>query len=285
MITDPIGTRIFRHTFLVIGCVVILFPIYVTFVASTLRLEQIFQRPMPFLPGTEFFTNYFQAFFVGGRGLGGARAIGASVMVRNSLILAVGITGFKIVISLLSSFAIVFFRFPGRSIAFWLVLFTLMLPVEVRIVPTYQLVSDMGLLNSYLGLILPLAVSATATFLFRQYFMTIPDEMIEAAKVDGAGAMRFFRSILVPMSRTPIATLVVIQFVYGWNQYLWPLIATTERRFWTLMIGLSRMLATADHQADWHIVMAITIIAMVPTIIIVLTMQKQFVKGLTESEK
>ncbi len=285
MITDPLRTRVFRHTFLVLGCLIILFPIYVTFVASTLRLDQIFQRPMPFLPGREFFSNYYQAFFVGGRGLGGARAIGASVMVQNSMIMAVGITVSKIIISLLSSFAIVFFRFPGRQVAFWLVLFTLMLPVEVRIVPTYQLVSSMGLLNSYLGLILPLAVSATATFLFRQYFMTIPDEMVEAAKMDGATAMRFFRSILLPMSRTPIATLVVIQFVYGWNQYLWPLIATTERRFWTLMIGLSRMLATADHQADWHIVMAITIIAMIPTIIIVLTMQKQFVKGLTESEK
>ena len=285
MIADPVRTRVFRHTFLIVGCMLVLFPIYVSFVASTLRLEQIFQRPMPFLPGGEFLTNYYQALFVGGRGLGGARAIGALVMVRNSLILAVGITVSKIIISLLSSFAIVFFRFPGRFIAFWLVLVTLMLPVEVRIVPTYQLVSSMGLLNSYAGLILPLAVSATATFLFRQYFMTIPDEMVEAAKVDGASPMRFFWHILIPMSRTPIATLVVIQFVYGWNQYLWPLIATTERRFWTLMIGLSRMLATADHQADWHIVMAITIIAMIPTIVIVLSMQQQFVKGLTESEK
>ncbi|POR00674.1 glycerol-3-phosphate transporter [Alkalispirochaeta sphaeroplastigenens] len=285
MITDPLRTRVFRHTFLLIGCLVVIFPIYITFVASTLRLEEIFQRPMPFLPGGELFNNYFSAFFVGGRGLGGAHGIGAMVMVQNSAIMAVGITVSKIIISLLSSFGIVFFRFPGRGVAFWLVLFTLMLPVEVRIVPTYQMVSDMGLLNSYPGLIMPLAVSATATFLFRQYFMTIPDELIEAAKMDGATPMRFFRSILVPMSRTPIATLVVIQFVYGWNQYLWPLIATTERRFWTLMIGLSRMLATADHQADWHIVMAITIIAMIPTIIIVLSMQKLFVKGLTESEK
>ena len=285
MITDPIRTRVFRHFFLALGCVVVVFPIYMTFVASTLHLAEIFQRPMPFLPGSQFLNNYYQALFVGGRGLGGARAIGALVMVQNSAIMAVGITVSKIIISLLSSFAIVFFRFPGRQVAFWLVLFTLMLPVEVRIVPTYQLVSNLGLLNSYMGLIMPLAVSATATFLFRQYFMTIPDEMVEAAKVDGASPMRFFFHILIPMARTPIATLVVIQFVYGWNQYLWPLIATTERRFWTLMIGLSRMLATADHQADWHIVMAITIIAMVPTIIIVLSMQQQFVKGLTESEK
>lgn len=285
MITDPIRTRVFRHSFLLLGCLIVVYPIYTSFVASTLRLEEIFNRPMQFWPGNQFFTNYYQAFFVGGRGLGGARAIGAITMVQNSLILAVGITVSKIIVSLLSSFGIVFFRFPGRKVAFWLVLFTLMLPVEVRIVPTYQLVSSFGLLNSYAGLILPLAVSATATFLFRQYFMTIPDELVEAAKMDGATAMRFFRSILIPMSRTPIATLVVIQFVYGWNQYLWPLIATTERRFWTLMIGLSRMLAAAEHQADWHIVMAITIIAMIPTIVLVITMQKQFVRGLTESEK
>ncbi len=285
MIQDPMRTKIFRHTFLILGGLFIIFPIYMAFVASTLRLEQIFQRPMPFLPGSEFFTNYFQALFVGGRGLGGAQAIGALILVQNSLILAVGITVSKIIISLLSSFAMVFFKFPGRPLAFWLVLFTLMLPVEVRIVPTYRLISDFGMLNSYVGLILPLSVSATATFLFRQYFLTIPDEMVEAAKVDGATPMRFFRSILVPMARTPIATLVVIQFVYGWNQYLWPLIITTERRYYTLMIGLSRMLATADHQADWHIVMSITIIAMIPTMIIVLSMQQQFVKGLTESDK
>ncbi|TVQ98425.1 MAG: sn-glycerol-3-phosphate ABC transporter permease UgpE [Spirochaetaceae bacterium] len=285
MITDPVRVRIVRHAALVVGCTVVMVPIYMAFVASTLELAQIFERPMPLFPGRQFIRNYVQALVVGGRGLGGARAIGALTMVQNSMILAVGITVSKIVISLFSSFGIVFFRFPGRSVVFWLVLVTLMLPVEVRIVPTYQLVSDLRLLNSFAGLIMPLAVSATATFLFRQYFMTIPDEIVEAAKVDGAGPMRFFTSILLPMSRTPIATLVVIQFVYGWNQYLWPLIATTDRRFWTLMLGLSRMLATADHQADWHIVMAITIIAMIPPVALVLSMQKQFVKGLTESDK
>ncbi len=285
MIKDPVRTRIFRHSFLILGCLIVVFPIYMAFVASTLSLAEIFQRPMPVLPGSQFFQNYYQAIFIGGRGLGGERAIGALVMARNSMIMAVGITVSKIIISLLSSFALVFFRYPGRSIFFWLVLLTLMLPVEVRIVPTYQLVSDFGMLNSFPGLIIPLAVSATATFLFRQYFLTIPDELVEAAKIDGAGPMHFFRTILIPMARTPIATLVVIQFVYGWNQYLWPLIVTTERKYYTLMIGLSRMLATADHQADWHVIMAITIIAMVPTMILVLTMQQQFVKGLTESDK
>jgi len=285
MVTDSTPTRIFRHACLLIGCLIIIFPVYVAFVASSLPLADIFARPMQLAPGGEVFNNYYQALFVGGRGLGGARAIGALVMLRNSLIMSVGIVVSKIAVSLLSTFAIVFFKFPGRSFFFWLIFITLMLPVEVRIVPTYRLVSDLGMINSYPGLILPLAVSATATFLFKQYFMTMPDQLIEAAKIDGAGPMRFFRSILLPMSRTPMATLVVIQFVYGWNQYLWPLLATTDRAYYTLMIGLSRMLVVADHQADWHVVMAIAILAMIPTIILVLAMQKQFVRGLTEVDK
>ncbi len=285
MIFDSTPTRVFRHFFLVIGCLIVIVPIYFVFVASTIPLPAIFQRPMPLLPGSEVIQNYYQAIFHGGRGLGGARAIGAGVMLQNSFIMAGGITVAKIVVSLLSTFAIVFFRFPGRSILFWLIFMTLMLPVEVRIVPTYGLVSSLGMLNSYVGLILPLAVSATATFLFKQYFMTIPDQLVEAAKIDGAGPMRFFSYILVPMSRTPIAALVVIQFVYGWNQYLWPLLITTERRFYTVMIGLGRMLNAGDAQADWHIIMAITILSMIPTMLLVLGMQKSFVKGLTEADK
>lgn len=285
MIKESIPRSISRHFFIILGGIFILFPVYTAFVASTLRLEEIFQRPMPLLPGSQFLQNYLQALFVGGRGLAGARSLGALQMLQNSLIIALGITVSKLGISLLSAFALVYFRFPGRRLAFSLVLLTLMLPVEVRIVPTYQLASDLGLLNSYIGLILPLAVSATATFLFRQYFLTIPDEFIEASKMDGAGPLRFFRSILIPMSKTPIATLVVIQFVYGWNQYLWPLIATTERQYWNLMIGISRMLATADHQADWHIVMAITILAVLPPVLLLISMQKMFVQGLTESDK
>lgn len=285
MITDPKPVRIARHVFLIVACLIVVVPIYFVFVASTIPLPAIFQRPMPLIPGGRIIENYRQAIFVGGRGLGGASAIGAGVMLRNSLIMAVGITVMKILVSLLSTFAIVFFRFPGRSLFFWTIFLTLMLPVEVRIVPTYSLISSFGMRNSYVGLILPLAVSATATFLFKQYFMTIPDQLIEAAKIDGAGPMRFFSYILLPMSRTPIASLVVIQFVYGWNQYLWPLLITTQRRFYTLMLGISRMLNAGDAQADWHVIMAITILSMVPTIILVLSMQKQFVKGLTEADK
>ena len=285
MITDPKPIRVFRHIILILACLIVVVPIYFVFVASSIPLPAIFQRPMPLIPGSQIIENYRHALFVGGRGLGGARAIGAFTMLQNSLIMAVGITVAKIIVSLLSTFAIVFFRFPGRSAFFWVIFLTLMLPVEVRIVPTYALISAFGMTNSYVGLILPLAVSATATFLFKQYFMTVPDQLIEAAKIDGAGPMRFFTYILLPMSRTPIASLVVIQFVYGWNQYLWPLLVTSRREYYTLMLGISRMLNAGDAQADWHIIMAITILSMIPTIVLVLTMQKQFVKGLTEADK
>ncbi len=285
MVTDPKPIRVLRHVILVIACLIVIIPIYFVFVASSIPLPAIFQRPMPLIPGSQIIENYRTALFVGGRGLGGARAIGAFTMLQNSLIMAGGITVAKIIVSLLSTFAIVFFRFPGRSAFFWTIFLTLMLPVEVRIVPTYALISALGMTNSYVGLILPLAVSATATFLFKQYFMTIPDQLIEAAKIDGAGPMRFFTYILIPMSRTPIASLVVIQFVYGWNQYLWPLLVTSRREYFTLMLGISRMLNAGDAQADWHIIMAITILSMIPTILLVITMQKQFVKGLTESDK
>lgn len=285
MVTDPKPIRLVRHLLLIFACLIVVIPIYFVFVASTIPLPAIFQRPMPVLPGGELFANYSQAIFEGGRGLGGANPIGAGTMFKNSTIMAVGITVTKITVSLLSTFAIVFFRFPGRSLFFWVIFLTLMLPVQVRIVPTYTLISSLGMQNSYAGLIIPLAVSATATFLFKQYFMTIPDQIVEAARIDGAGPMRFFSHILIPMSRTPIAALVVIQFVYGWNQYLWPLLVTTERRFYTLMLGLSRMLDAGDAQADWHIIMATTILSMLPTIVLVLSMQKQFIKGLTESDK
>ncbi|MFP4375173.1 MAG: sn-glycerol-3-phosphate ABC transporter permease UgpE [Spirochaetaceae bacterium] len=285
MISDPKPVRLARHLFLLVACLIVVVPIYFVFVASSIPLPAIFQRPMPMVPGGALLENYRTAIFEGGRGLGGANPIGAATMLKNSMILAVGITVMKILISLHSTFAIVFFRFPGRNLFFWTIFLTLMLPVEVRIVPTYSLISALGMRNSYVGLILPLAVSATATFLFKQYFMTIPDELVEAAKIDGAGPMRFFAHILVPMSRTPIASLVVIQFVYGWNQYLWPLLLTTERRFYTIMLGISRMLNAGDAQADWHIVMATTVLSMIPTIILVLSMQKQFVKGLTETDK
>ncbi len=269
------------HAILVIGVVILAFPIYIAFVASTQSLEALLRVPMPLLPGEHFVENYLQAMF------GGTKAVGIPVgqMMLNSLIMALGITVGKIAISILSAFAIVYFRFPFRVFFFWMIFITLMLPVEVRILPTYKVVSDLGLLDTYAGLTLPLIASATATFLFRQFFMTVPDDLAEAARIDGAGPMRFFRDILLPLSRTNIAALFVILFIYGWNQYLWPLLITTDQDMYTMLIGINRMLAVGDTQAEWQIIMATAILAMLPPVVVVLVMQRQFVKGLVETEK
>jgi len=206
-------------------------------------------------------------------------------MMLNSLIMALGITAGKIAISQLAAFAIVYFRFRLRMFFFWMIFITLMLPVEVRILPTYKVAADLKLLDSYAGLIFPLIASATATFLFRQFFMTVPDELCEAHRIDGGGPLRFFFEILLPMSRTTIAALFVILFIYGWNQYLWPLLITSDEKYYTLLIGIKRMLDVGEGQAEWQIIMASTILAMLPPVLIVIFMQKQFVRGMTETEK
>jgi sn-glycerol 3-phosphate transport system permease protein len=269
------------HLFLLFGIILMLFPVYVAFVASTHTMPELMSTPMPLLPGDKFIATYWQV--LTGQNL----AIGAPVwqMMANSLVMALGITFGKITISLLAAFAIVYFRFPFRMLFFWLIFITLMLPVEVRILPTYQVVASMGLLDSHAGLILPLIASATATFLFRQFFMTVPNELCEAARMDGAGPMRFFFDILLPMSRTSIAALFVILFIYGWNQYLWPLLVTTQEDYYTILIGINRMLAVSDEVPQWPIVMATTLLAMIPPVIVVVLMQRQFVRGLIDAEK
>ncbi|MGP6088898.1 sn-glycerol-3-phosphate ABC transporter permease UgpE [Antarctobacter jejuensis] len=266
------------HLGLIVGVAFIFFPIWLAFVASTVEQQQIVRPPMPLLPGDRFFENYAKALTAG---------INApvAVMLMNSMIMAIGIALGKIVISLLSAFAIVYFHFPGRKIFFWLIFLTLMLPVEVRIVPTYEVIANFGMLNSYQGLILPLIASATATFLFRQFFMTVPDELAEAARVDGAGPMRFFIDILLPMSRTNIAALFVILFIYGWNQYLWPLLITTDPDMNTIVMGIKQMFPSGDDIADWPVIMATSILAMIPPVLVVVGMQKLFIRGLVESEK
>ena len=268
------------HATLVVGCLLIAFPIYTTFVASTHTLETI-ARSFPFFPGGQIVENYRQALTVG------SGEVGATVvtMMMNSAIMAFGIAIGKIIISLLAAYAIVYFRFRFRMTFFWMIFITLMLPVEVRILPTYKVVSDLHMLDSYAGLILPLIASATATFLFRQFFMTVPDELCEAVQIDGGGPIRFFFDILLPMSRTSIAALFVILFIYGWNQYLWPLMITTDEKYYTLFLGIKRMLDVGEGQADWHIIMASTMLAMIPPVFVVIFMQKQFVKGMVETEK
>ena len=270
------------HAVLVLGVAIVAFPLYLALVASTHTADAIVQSPMPLLPGSHLWENYQAALFGSGK-LGSNTNVVHMMWV--SFVVAMVITLGKIAISLLSAFAIVYFRFPFKMLCFWAIFVTLMLPVEVRILPTYKVVADLGLLNSYAGLTLPLIASATATFLFRQFFLTVPDELVEAARIDGAGPMRFFKDVLVPLSRTSIAALFVIQFIYGWNQYLWPLLMTTSEDMYPVVIGIKRMLAGGEAAVDWNIVMATAIVAMLPPTAVVILMQKWFVKGLVDTEK
>ncbi len=273
---------VFAHAVLIVGIVIVAFPLWVTFVASTLTFDQIVTVPMPLWPGDQFLHNYTQV-LTSGSEKGSSAPVGA--MLVNSLIMALSISIGKIFISILSAFAIVYFRFPGRQFFFWSVFVTLMLPVEVRIIPTFKVASDLGILNSHVGLAMPLIASATATFLFRQFFMTIPDELAEAARIDGAGPMRFFFDVMLPLSKTHIAALFVILFIYGWNQYLWPLLITADESMYTVVIGIKRMIAGGDASNEWHLIMATAMLALMPPALVVVLMQKWFVKGLVETEK
>ena len=282
MVENRPWLRAFHHFILVVGVVIVAFPLYVTFVASTLTLDQILAVPMQLTPGDQLWNNYSQVLTAGSTH--GAQAPVGQMML-NSLVMAVSIAVGKIAISLISAFAIVYFRFPLRAFFFWMIFITLMLPVEVRIIPTYEVVSNLGMLNSYVGLSLPLIASATATFLFRQFFMTIPDELAEAARIDGAGPVRFFFDVVLPLSKTSMAALFVIQFIYGWNQYLWPLLVTTDESMYTVVIGIKRMIVGGDAATEWNLVMATAMLALVPPALVVILMQKWFVKGLVETEK
>jgi sn-glycerol 3-phosphate transport system permease protein len=270
------------HAVLIAGIALIAFPLYITFVASTLTHEEILRVPMPLVPGEHFWSNYSQVLLAGSNT---AAAAPVGRMMLNSLVMALAIAIGKIAISIIASFAIVYFRFPLRNFFFWMIFVTLMLPVEVRIIPTYKVVSDLGMLNSYVGLTLPLIASATATFLFRQFFLTVPEELAEAARIDGAGPLRFFVDVLLPLSKTSIAALFVIQFIYGWNQYLWPLLVTTQESMYTTVIGIKRMITGGDALTEWNLVMATAVLALLPPALVVILMQRWFVKGLVETEK
>ncbi|MEE2924518.1 MAG: sn-glycerol-3-phosphate ABC transporter permease UgpE [bacterium] len=270
------------HFVLFIGVIVVALPIWIAFVASTHPPEALLSSPIPMWPGPDLWKNYSEIL---SSGISSAGGVSVALMMKNSFIMALFITFGKIAISLLAAFAIVFFDFPFRMMCFWIIFMTLMLPVEVRIVPTYAVVARLDLLNSYVGLTLPLIASATATFLFRQFFMTIPKELIEASKIDGASPMKFFFDILLPLSRTNIAALFVILFIYGWNQYLWPLLITSEDSYATIVMSIQRMVMSAEADPQWHLIMATSILAMLPPVIVVVAMQKVFVKGLVETEK
>jgi sn-glycerol 3-phosphate transport system permease protein len=271
-----------RHLVLIGGVALVMFPVYVAFVASTLSLDEVLHVPMQLTPGSHLLENY-RAVLAHGSERGSAAPVGP--MMWNSLVMALAIAIGKIAISIISAFAIVYFRFPLRGTFFWMIFVTLMLPVEVRIFPTYKVAADLGLINTYAGLTLPLIASATATFLFRQFFMTVPRELAEAARIDGAGPLRFFWDVILPLSRTNIAALFVIMFIYGWNQYLWPLLVTTQENMYTTVIGIKRMIAGGDAMTEWNLVMATALLAMLPPVAVVMLMQKWFVKGLVETEK
>ncbi|MDB5928449.1 MAG: binding-protein-dependent transport system inner rane component [Polaromonas sp.] len=278
------GTHgILAHAIMLLGVFIVAFPLYLAFVASTHTAQDIVQAPMPLLPGTNMLESYKLALF-GNPGSSGSKAPVAHMMwvsLVSALVIAIG----KIAISLLSAFAIVYFRFPFKKLVFWMIFVTLMLPVEVRILPTYKVLSDLKMLDTYAGLTVPLIASATATFLFRQFFMTVPDELTEASRMDGASPMRFFIDVLLPLSKTSIAALFVIQFIYGWNQYLWPLLATTSEDMYPVVVGIKRMIAGGDGDNAWNVVMATAILAMLPPALVVVLMQKWFVKGLVDTEK
>jgi sn-glycerol 3-phosphate transport system permease protein len=274
----------FSHLVLLLGVLIVAFPIYLTWAASTQSAQQIHQgNPMSLWPGDHFIETYALTLW-GGVNSSGSQLAPLWPMLKVSLITALAISMGKIAISLLSAFAIVYFRFPWRKLVFWMIFVTLMLPVEVRISPTYEVVAQLGLLNSYAGLSVPLIASATATFLFRQFFLTVPDELVEAARIDGAGPMRFFFDVLLPLSVTNIAAMFVIQFIYGWNQYLWPLLITTSEDMYPVVLGIKRLIA-GESWTEWNVVMASAMLAMLPPALVVILMQKWFVKGLIETEK
>jgi sn-glycerol 3-phosphate transport system permease protein len=282
MIEQRPVTTVISHVVLICGVLLVAFPIWITFVASSHEGVRMTQVPLPLLPGGHFFENLYAALT---KGVGNAREQSVGLMLINSLIMAMMIACGKIAISLLSAFAIVYFKFPFRMTIFWLIFITLMLPVEVRIMPTFEVVANLNMLNTYWGLTIPLIASATATFMFRQAFLTVPDELLEAARIDGASPMRFFWDILLPISRTNIAALFVILFIYGWNQYLWPLLITTDKDMYTIVMGIKQMLEAAEESPEWHLIMMTTLLAMLPPVVVVVGMQRLFIKGLTETEK
>ena len=271
------------HAILLLGVLSVVFPIWIALVGSTHDASTIGRGDVPLLPGGEALENY-RAALTGSAG-GRFRSSPAALMLWNSALMAVLIACGKIAISLLSAYAVAFFSFPGRMVAFWAIFLTLMLPVEVRIIPTYQVIVDLNLFNTLTGLTVPLMASATATLLFRQFFLTVPDEVVEAAKIDGAGPLRFFRDILLPLSSTNIAALFVILFIYGWNQYLWPLLVVSDPSLETVVVGLTRMIGTGDAQNEWNVIMATAVLALLPPVAVVVLMQRWFVRGLTETEK
>ncbi len=282
MVEDNRLSHLFAHIVLIFGVIIVAFPVYLAIIASTYDPASIQNGTFTLMPGGQMIKNYSDTLFIGSQRSSREPVAG---MLLNSFVMAIVIALGKIFISIFSAFSIVYFRFPFRMTAFWIIFMTLMLPIEVRIFPTYKVVADLGMLDTYTGLTVPLIASATGTLLFRQFFMTIPDELLEASKIDGAGPLQFFRDTVLPLSMTTVAALFVIQFIYGWNQYLWPLLITTKSSMQTIVIGIKKMIVTQDALTEWHIAMTTAVLAMLPPVLVVVLMQRLFVRGLVETEK
>ncbi|WP_456267633.1 sn-glycerol-3-phosphate ABC transporter permease UgpE [Kushneria sp. AK178] len=275
------GLDVAAHTILIAGALIFMLPVILAVLASTQTPGTLFSGTLPLSFGASGLDHYVTLLTEPVRGIG----VPAWRLMLNSLAMALGIAVGKLTIAMLAAYALVFFRFPLRRCCFWLIFVTLMLPIEVRIVPTYGVVAELGLLDSYPGLVLPLMASATATFLFRQFFLTLPPELMEAARMDGAGPWRFFIDIVLPLSKTNIAALFVIMFIYGWNQYLWPLVALTSADNATLVTSLRRLTIATDGTPPWHLATAMTVFALLPPVVVILIMQRWFIKGLVDTEK
>ena len=273
------------HAILLVGVLFMSLPIWVAFATSTHSAETILRNGLQFWPGSDFLQTYKEVLFTDG---GVMKSVLGTTMLKNSLILGIGFAIGKVIISMLAAYAIVYFRFKLAVPLFWIIFMTLLLPLEVRIIPSYEVVAGLGLLDTHVGLIVPLIASATGTFFFRQFFRSVPDELLEAARLDGATAWGFFKDILVPLSKTMIAAILIIMFVVGWNQYLWPLIMTTKEENYTLVIGIKQIyqiLAEGGELPQYQKAFALTILATLPPVLVVLVFQSWFVKGLVESEK
>ena len=273
------GARLLRHVLLCFFVGLLFLPLYLAVVAASHDGSAMLQAPLPIWPGGALFSNMKTVLFDGMAATGGEPVVR---MLMNSLFMATLIAFGKVMLALLSAFALVYFSFPWKKWCFALIFSTLMLPVEVRIVPTFQIAASFGWLNTFSGLTLPLMASATATFLFRQFFNTIPDELVGAAKLDGASPLRFFVDILVPLSLPQIAALFIIMFVYGWNQYLWPLVMTTDPSMATVVMGIRSLAGVADQVPQWHYIMTVALIALLPPCLVVISLQRLFEKGLME---
>lgn len=262
--------EIFIHAILILLVIVLAFPVFFALVTSTLSLQESYQYPPKLIPGNQFMNNLKEAWV----------RVNIGRLFFNSTLISVVVAIVKTILALLAAFAYTHFKFRGQGLLFSMCMITQMLPLPVRIIPTYQLMASFNWINSYYALMVPFFASTTGLLLFRQFYMTVPADLPDAARVDGASPMRYFWQILIPISKTNIAALFVIEFIFMWSQYLWPLIVTTTSEMRVIQIGIKMLLASEQIAPEWNIIMAATVIAMLPPLIVLLVLRKSFVEGI-----